>query len=325
MDVTLVKELAAAYQLALPLSFQALTSGMNNTSYLVQSGTARFVLKHYQSYDEPATLAYEHQLLRWLDTRPRSFAIPSLITDRRGETVVSIAEMRVALFRWLPGEPPQPTLAQVEAYGAALGELHATLADYPRDPRPGVFPYGDLDRVHPRVPDPARLDTRALAIPQSAEATETLSWWASEIAELQAFIQGPYRALPWQVIHGDVAFVNSLFLGDQLTALLDFEFATPDARALDVAAALRSLLRRRDPAMFRTLSVALLRGYRSSNTLTTEELIALPVLMRLSSAVSTLWWLGRDLLAGELSQALRRLDQARQHKRSVSRYAERLS
>lgn len=210
------------------------------------------------------------------------------ILDRRGESVASIEGAHYALFHWLPGEPPQPTAAQVEAYGAALGELHATLVDYPRDPRPGVFPYGELDRVHPRIPDPVRLETCALGIAQSAEAAEALSWWEREIAELQVFIQGPYRALPWQVIHGDVAFVNSLFLGERLTALLDFEFATPDARALDVAAALRSLLRRQEPVLFRALSAVLLHGYRSSTSLTAEELAALPTLMRLSSAVSTL-------------------------------------
>lgn len=312
MDVRFVGQLAATYQLAPPVSLHPLTGGTNNASYRVTAGRARFVLKRYLTYDDRATVAYEHHLLRWLDAQPRSFAVPVPLPDRHGDTVVSIDGAPCALFRWLPGTQPQPTAAQVEAFGAALGELHATLVAYPRAPRPGVFPYGDLARIHPLLSDPARLDAGALALPQRAEAADLLRWWEQEIAALRTFVEGPYRTLPWQLIHGDSAFVNALFRGEQLTALLDFEFAAPDARALDLAAALRSLLRRQDPALFASLSAALLRGYQRSNALTAEEGAALPTLMRLSSAISTLWWLGRDLAAGDPSKALSRLTLARQ-------------
>jgi homoserine kinase type II len=302
----------AAYTLESPVEVHPLDSGTNNTSYRVESGSGVFFLKRYQTYSDVENLAYEHRLLGWLAARPLSFAVPAPLPARNGETLVRIQGSLYALFRWLPGTEPLPTVGQAEAYGAALGELHTVLASFPADSRPGMHSYGALDLIHPQIPDPTKLDTTALAMPQTAETAEPIEWWQHEIARLWAFVRGPYRELPWQVIHGDVAFVNSLFEGDRLTALLDFEFAMPDARALDLAGILRSLLRRKTVTESSSLARALMRGYRRHVTLTGDELEAIPTLIRLSSAVSTIWWLGRALAAGDTRPAPGRLLRARQ-------------
>lgn len=312
MDEKTLASLIDAYGFAQPVTLHPLQGGTNNASYYLASRGQVFVLKRYQTYAHASTLAYEHRLLGWLGNQKLSFAVPAPLRTSVGETLVRAAGECFALFSWLPGELPKPTLIQAEAYGAGLGELHATLAGFPHDPRPGVFPSGALDVVHPHVPEPSRLASRFPQLAEEAGASEALVWWEHEVAELQSFIAGPYRALPWQVIHGDVAFVNSLFLGDRLVALLDFEFALPDARALDLAAALRSLLRRREAAVFSALAGALISGYQRWNTLTTEELTALPFLIRLNSAVSTIWWFGRGIATGDAHSALARLFRAQQ-------------
>jgi Ser/Thr protein kinase RdoA (MazF antagonist) len=104
-------------------------------------------------------------------------------------------------------------------------------------------------------------------------------------------------------------------------ALLDFEFAAPDARALDLAAALRSLLRSQIVPESSSLAKALVRGYRRHVALTGGEIDTIPTLIRLSSAVSTIWWLGRALAAGDTGPVMGRLLRARQLALSLEQHA----
>jgi len=46
-----------------------------------------------------------------------------------------------------------------------------------------------------------------------------------------------------KVIHGDFTPSNTLHAGGRLTGIIDFEFAGPDARAMDVASGLYFCLR----------------------------------------------------------------------------------
>jgi Ser/Thr protein kinase RdoA (MazF antagonist) len=118
-------------------------------------------------------------------------------------------------------------------------------------------------------------------------------WWRTEAAQLQAFVNGPYRALPWQMCHNDFSPSNVLVAQGRVRAVLDFEFATPAARALDVAMGLRMTMRYwENPAPWTALR-RFCRGYTRRLPLTAAELQAIPWLIRLRSAISTLWWLGR--------------------------------
>lgn len=310
MDANTSDTLLAVYGLAAPAELLPLSGGMNNTNYLLTSGGSRFVLKRYETTGDPESLSYEHRLLSWLAAQSLPFAVPVPRLAASGATLVEADGALWGMFTWLPGEPPQPMASQVEAFGQAFGTLHRALVAFPITPRPGMQPYGALENVHPAVPDPAQLDLPAPEPGYPSESREALDWWRREIGELRTFVAGPYHKLPWQVVHGDVAFSNSLFVGERLTALLDFEFAGPDARAIDLAAAIHGLLRREAAdAMVPTVR-ALLRGYQSAAVLTEPERAALPQLIRLRGAVDTIWWVGRHLVEGQAQAANECLRQA---------------
>jgi homoserine kinase type II len=298
MDVSLPAAAQAAlvdaYEITPPVSMHRLRGGVNNVSYRVDSAGASFFLKRYETGIDQASLAYEHDLLRWLNTQPRSFAVPAPHLSRRGETLCSLDGALYSLFAWLPGERPLPTPRQAQAFGQALAELHHLLAAVPTTPRPGMASYGELAHVHPAVPHPELPEHTAL-LEADAVGSATLAWWRGEVLMLQSFAAGPYRDLPWQVVHGDVAFGNSLFQGELLVALLDFEFAGPDARAIDLASALWGLLKGEERAMVAMQARALLAGYQQVQTLRDDERAALPTLIRLRNAVHTIWWVGRRL------------------------------
>jgi hypothetical protein len=55
-----------------------------------------------------------------------------------------------------------------------------------------MSPYGDLERVHPRLPNPFDLTAEQLELPATPEHMRLLDWWRAELAALRGFILGPY-------------------------------------------------------------------------------------------------------------------------------------
>lgn len=309
--------LAAVYDLGAAPTVEPLHGpGINNRVWAVDAGGASYVLKQYQTHSRGETILYEHRLLAWLAARPLPFQAPVAQRTRRGETLWWHGRMAYALFPRLAGAAVwPPALGHLEQIGAALAHLHRTLADYPREPRPGLYGYGDLGRVHPALPQPERLDTAMLGIEDTGVAQDDLRWWQGEVGRLARFADTVYRRLPQQVIHGDYAPSNTLFVGGRLAAVVDFDMALPDVRAMDVAAGLTFAMRVDEMPGPLGRAAAFCDGYGAVQRLAAVEVAALPDLMALRDVVSTVWWLGRGLAAGDVRGALGRIAKTRRRRR----------
>lgn len=309
----------AAYPLVPPLTVAPLVGagGINNQVRLVETGAGRFLWKGYLTHADPARIVAEHRLLDWLTDAGLPFATPAPVPTRTGATLLPAPDDSGwrALFDWLPGDTlDRRDPATIAALGAALGTLHRALMRLPNDLRPPLTPYGDLARIHPLIPEPYALTPTALGLPEIAPYVEQLADWRAILAEVGAFIAGPYVALPRQVIHGDFGPGNAMAEGDRITAIFDFEFAMWDARAMDLAAGLTMTIRiwQLDPPESLVLAGALGRGYGRTNRLTADEIVALPRLMILREVVGAIWWLGRALAAGDVRLRLAQFADLRQ-------------
>jgi homoserine kinase type II len=110
---------------------------------------------------------------------------------------------------------------------------------------------------------------------------------------LKEFVNSAYRTLPWQICHNDVSPNNVLVHDGRISAVLDFQFATPAARAFDVAMGLRITMRIWENLEPWKSIRAFFQGYSSWIHLTDEEIRALPTLKRLRNIMALLWQLGR--------------------------------
>src|SRR5262249_29691437 len=88
------------------------------------------------------------------------------------------------------------------------------------------------------------------------------------------------RGLEPGIIHADLFPDNVFFLGDRLSALIDFYFACNDALSYDVAVTLNAWCFEADHAFNATKGRALLKGYQSVRPLAPEECEVLPLLAR---------------------------------------------
>lgn len=309
----------AAYALTPPLTIAPLTAGagINNRVRVVRTGAGQFLWKGYLTHADPARILAEHRLLGWLAGASLPFGTPRPLATRNGETLrpSPAGTGWQALFPWLPGTPlDRRDPDTIAALGAALGVLHGALAALPADLCPTWASNGTLAAIHPRVPNPATLTPRDLGLPDGAPHRAALAEWRATVRELDLFLNGPYPDLPHQAIHGDFGPGNALADGARIIATLDFEFALWDTRALDVASGLWMVTRiwEWSPPASLAMAAAFCAGYARTAQLTPAEIAALPQLMLLRVMVGTVWWLGRDLAAGDARPALGRLADLRE-------------
>lgn len=300
-----------------PQRITPLTQGANNTVYLIDADSGRYVLRIYRNHADIARLDAEYQILFALQRAGLPFTIPAPIAAADGQYYVQIADAEqsgqiAALFPWLPGAHPdrEDTAA---AFGAAvaLGQLDQALAalSFPRDQLPA--PLGDFAQRYPALADPiatlATLTSDAVAIGRIANVYQQLN------EELPAL----YAALPCQMVHSDYDPSNILMEGTKVAVVLDFEFCTHDLRALDLTVALSWWpIELFGSGQEWPLIDALGMGYASQIQLTDDEIAALPTLLQMRSISSLLHRLTRyiqgldsaDFLRQRIEQTLWRED-----------------
>ena len=283
-------DLVASWPVQPPWSLRPVGSGTNNLSRFVDAASGRFFLRVYQNTADAGQVGFEHRLLAELDRASLPFRVPSPVTARDGRTVAATADGRLAaLFRVLPGEPlARRDVGQIRRCGEALGQLHRALARIDLAGARAWPTYGDLERVHPLVPDPLA------AVGQLGLGEIARRRVARIVRALAETAPGLYGTLPRQLTHGDPGPGNMLQVEGRISAVLDFEFAGPDLRAVDAAVGWYwSIGPNWDGGRERAFGDAFLEGYLGANGLTAAELSALPTLSRLERTVALLHRIGR--------------------------------
>src|SRR5207302_10004489 len=201
------RALLAAWDLSAPIALRPAASGLNNRTYRVETPGGSYVLKVHQNTRDAERVRYEHAILLGLAAQPLSFRVPAPVVGRDGSTLAALDDGALAaLFPLLPGDPPDRRNPEhLRSCAAALAELHAALRRLDVGPPPvGSCTYGDLDRVHPLVPDAWELP-RALPLP-----SDDRRHLARLFAGLREEIPRLYAALPSQLCHNDYSPGNTV-------------------------------------------------------------------------------------------------------------------
>ncbi|MEH3120853.1 MAG: homoserine kinase [Sphingomonas phyllosphaerae] len=253
------------YDVGALVSVKGIAEGVENSNYLVDTTSARFILTLYEKRVAADDLPFFMALLDHLAAR--GLAVPPAIPDRDGAVIQTLEGRPACLIRFLTGvSVSHPTPAQAQAAATAMGEMHAALADFRQTRvnsmgiatwRPLLGKCGrDLDTIQPGLFD--RVD-----------------------AALQSVEQAWPLDLPVSAIHADLFPDNVLMHGDSVTGLIDFYFACTDVRAYDLAvmhSAWTFDARGENPDA--EVGAALMAGYTAVFGLSDAERAALPLLAR---------------------------------------------
>jgi homoserine kinase type II len=178
-----------------------------------------------------------------------------------------------------------PRLRQCALIGAELARFHLAGADF----------------AHLR-PNPRGIDWMVAVRDMLADYLGDADQQAIE-ATLRAVQGFDLEALPRGAIHADLFHDNALFHGTELGGILDFDYACTDAFVFDIAVLVNDWCINPQYALETHRVDAVLEAYRQQRELTSIEIEALPLMLRLAALR---FWLSRLYdkvfpLAGELT------------------------
>lgn len=255
-------------------------SGMNNTTRMVEAGKERFVLRIYNNHKDTEVVKLEHELLQLLQKKALPFRVPRPVSNSAGETVTVSEDGTVAsLFDYIEGERTDAgKRSHVSELGKAAGALTAALGEVKPIGKPLYSPYYLLEETY------AAMDSGTFSsLSERSDALRARRDAVRGLLNVKAELVGPAKRiaeLPRQWIHGDLVFNNTVMLNDAISGVLDFEFCTVDARAMELAVTAVDMIK---PETDDTLDkmLALFAGYSDLVRLTRSEIELLPAMMKL--------------------------------------------
>jgi len=256
--------LLADFDLGAPLSLKGVAEGVENSNFLVHTGTGHYILTLYEKRvaagDVPFFLALmEHLALR-------GTTCPQPVKARNGNPLGTLCGRPAAIVTFLDGMwMRRPDAGHCAAVGEALARMHLAGADFAGRRRNAL----SVTNWRPLF---EQAEERADDVQQGMRATiET---------ELDHLEKSWPRDLPQGVIHADLFPDNVFFLGDRLSGLIDFYFACTDTLAFDVAICLNAWCFEPDASYNVTKGRNLLASYIKTRPLSDAEREALPLLAR---------------------------------------------
>lgn len=233
-DRPAIEEALRAFGITGASSVKVLEGGAANEHWRVDvPGEGVRVLRRYHRRQTQASVAYEHRLLQFLHEQGWPVA-PAIVAS--GGSQLETDSGRWALFPFKPGEPPEDDQRTMQRKGALLALLHADLRGWQEGQRPGFGRITDLDT-------PLRLDG-------FADFHALVAWYALTEPERAAKLEDMrdlvvalldqlgYGDLPDDVVYFECLGNNILFVGNDVTGMLDFDLAHRDARVADIGRSL---------------------------------------------------------------------------------------
>lgn len=254
-----------------------------STAALVRTGAGEvFIKRHHASVRNATALAEEHRFIFHL--RAHGAAVPALLTDRYGYSVISMGDWTyevqqraagIDLYRDTMSWVPLRNLAHARAAGRALGQLHQAAHGFAAPQRSTHLLVARDDLL--RATDPlAALRAQLPQRPGLADYLRSRDW----LGELARALAPWHTALPARLqreptlwTHNDW-HVSNLCWSEacdqaQVSAALDFGLTSPTCAVFDLATAIeRNAVAWLDPPAQRAAHVntaqALLAGYREA-------------------------------------------------------------
>jgi homoserine kinase type II len=254
----------ADYDLGELLSYKGIAEGVENSNFLVHTGSGHYILTLYEKRVAAGDVPFFLALMEHLASR--GINCPQPVKNRNGAALGRLCGRPAAVVNFLEGMwMRRPAPRHCAAVGEALARMHLAGADFERKRRNAL----------------SVTDWRPL-FEQAAERADSLqhSLRATIEKELSHLEKAWPRDLPQGVIHADLFPDNVFFLGDKLSGLIDFYFACTDTLAYDVAICLNAWCFEPDHSYNVTKGRNLLASYIATRPLSQAELAALPLLAR---------------------------------------------
>ena len=251
LSPTELADIVAQYAIGKPLKLEEIPGGFGNSNFKLITTAGAFLLKICDEKDS-AELNMQIALLQHLQRHAYPTVYPIPTKDQK--QLIHETFGSVMLYPFLQGEQPQSSPDTLAQLGEALAKLHCIppITGLPR------FAMG-ISQMTPFFEEIQ--DTQFATHP----FVESLK---SQLASMKQHLNAP---LPMGLLHGDLFLDNTLFNGDQMVAILDFEEGCYDTLLIDVGMTLIGCCYTPQHALNLEAAQRFLEAYNASRPLTENE------------------------------------------------------
>ena len=276
-----VQDFAAPYGLKV-INLIPIQGGIQNTNYfLICEDDRQFVLTLFEELDQQAAGELVPVLVK-LGQQGIAVPVPLMVN---GQAIFSLKDKPAQIAPRLHGQHPMPaTVEQVRQIASAQANMHVALQEFPLQ-RSEV-------RDHRYWMQVARELKSNLTPPDQMLLSKLLGMFEA--------LTAAYPDRPRGLIHSDLFRDNTLFVGNQLTGILDFYEMNHDELLFDVAISINdfcteypSLELNEDKA------IAFLTAYDAIRPLTDDERACLEIYLAMAAGR---FWLMRLRVAAKNSE-----------------------
>eukprot|EP01041_Mallomonas_annulata_P005582 gene5582-11242_t len=294
-DVELSTEAAKCFLNYDEFKFAYCSGGVNNVVQFLETPKGeKFVLRIYNNGFNTDRVEYEHEVLNQVRKIPTSFKVPSFLPNLKdGLTHIRLSNgAEACLCELIPGTLPK--LSSARPIGRACGELVRVMENMHIDresPNPKYFDIYKAHHATTRENFYEYVATNALDV-----CREPINYLTHVLSYLELrLVLWKEQKLPEQLIHADLHYLNVLVEDDKVSALLDFEFAVRDWRAMELAVALSKYAGEKEGLTYFT---ELIEGFSEFIQLTENEIEAVPDMVNVRILSNVIYFVGRAI-AGE--------------------------
>ncbi len=245
------------------VSAKGIAEGVENSNYFLVTTTSQFILTLYEKRVNPADLPFFMGLMNHLANQ--GLPVPRVVANLSGDTLHTLAGKNACLIEFLLGvSVTEPTPAHCYEVGIMLARLRLAGAGFKGERR------NDLS-----------LDGwKHLAAQCRPNADSIVPGLGSLIADALRDIALDWpKNLPQSSIHADLFPDNVLFMGNQISGVIDFYFACTDIAVYDLAVGLNAwCFDATGKIPLKDNAKAMMSGYESVLQLTPDEHRAMPIL-----------------------------------------------
>lgn len=243
--------------------FEGVAGGIENTNYFIackppthadsqQQAPHRFVLTIFEQV-AMQDLTFYIELTTMLNSK--GLPVPCPLRDATGNALHSLAGKPALLVPRVSGEHPvKPTPEQCRQLGATLARVHLACLDWPVH--------------HTSIRSLAWLKATAAQLAPHLDPGERPL--LNELPRFEA-LATQHQDLPRAVIHGDLFRDNTLFDGDSLEGLIDFNSAGDGYLLLDLAIVVNDWCSQADGSLDPERTRAILDAYHRIRPFTAGE------------------------------------------------------
>ncbi|WP_136604845.1 phosphotransferase [Paenibacillus dokdonensis] len=277
----LIKELMTYYFNESIEKIESVPFGLTNYSQVLTINNKKYVARIYDKQSKNLEkLKFEIELTTFLEQGNLSFKVPGFLTASTGEKYVKLSNGQLgSMMYFIEGEVPDLTqITDAREYGRAVGELSVIFKDFKTNSNVNKLQFHDIYNLHPLCNErtvydffnqpPFEIDRNQRSVLTNAFQT---------VIKNESLID----TLPKQIIHHDLLIFNLLIDRKRRTmnGVLDFDFASYDVRALELAICINHLFQINDSSLPKLQ--LFLDEYAQYMTLTEEEIECMPFLMKM--------------------------------------------